>query len=336
MTKTELAIERTEQTELVVLQQGLSDAAKFQACALASGTKSAYRRAFTLFNDWCSKKDISALPCSSRTLESYLGEQARRGLSPSRLGIMCAAIRMAHRLHEPPLSDPTDNEKVRMLLRGVKRMPGRETKPRRPLMSTRPRSIDDMSDLQRVIACIPDTLVGLRDKALILLGYAGAMRRSEIVALEIRDLEITERGLIVTIRRSKGDQVGAGQQLMIPHGRHPGTCAISALSSWLRAAQIVEPESRVFRSIGRGGRIHDSLCPYSVALIVKSRLKEAGIDPEKYGAHSLRSGFLTSAADSGSSIWELLNVSRHKDVKTLQKYVRRSENFETYAGRKIL
>ncbi len=322
--------------ELAILHEGLKDAAEFEACALASGTKSAYRRAFSIFSEWCSRKGINSLPCTSRTLESFLGEQARRGLSPSRLGILCASVRMAHRLHEPPCPDPTDDEKIRMLLRGVRRLPGRETKPRRPLMSTRPRATDDLSDLQRVIACIPDTLVGLRDRALILLGYAGAMRRSEIVALEIRDLEITERGLIVTIRRSKGDQVGAGQQLMIPPGKNQDTCAISAISSWLRAAQLVEPESRVFRSIGRGGRIHDSLCSYAVALIVKSRLKGAGIDPEQYAAHSLRSGFLTSAADSGSNIWQLLNISRHKDAKTLQKYVRRSENFETYAGRGIL
>ena len=243
---------------------------------------------------------------------------------------------MAHRLHEPPLPDPTDDEKIRMLLRGVKRLPGRETKPKRPLMSTRLKATDGLSDLQRVIASIPETLIGLRDRALILLGYAGAMRRSEIVGLEIRDLEITERGLIVTIRRSKGDQTGQGQQIMIPHGRHPETCAIAAVSNWLRAAHLIEPDSRVLRSIGRGGRIHDSLCSYAVALIVKSRLEGAGISPETYGAHSLRSGFLTSAADSGSTIWELLSVSRHKDVKTLQKYVRRSESFETYAGRKIL
>jgi integrase len=180
---------------------------------------------------------------------------------------------------------------------------------------------------------MPDTLAGLRDRALLLLGFAGAFRRSELVALNIEDLEECDGGMRVRIGRSKTDQEGHGVTI----GVVPGTvvCPVRALKDWLSAARITE--GPVFRPVAKGGRIFEThLTDKSVANIVKRYAAKLGFDPKAFGGHSLRAGFLTSAAAKGASIFKMMDVSRHKSVDSLSAYIRDAEIFRNHAGEGLL
>jgi integrase len=154
----------------------------------------------------------------------------------------------------------------------------------------------------------------LRDRALLLLGFAGAFRRSELVALDVADIEETETGLLVSIRHSKTDQEGQGVTIAIARG--DVACPVKALREWLGAAGI--EAGPLFRPINKGGRVAEArLTDRSVANIVKAYAARAGFDASTFSGHSLRSGFLTSAAAKGASIFKMMDVSRHRSVDTL-------------------
>ena len=179
----------------------------------------------------------------------------------------------------------------------------------------------------------PLTVTGVRDRAIILLGFAGALRRSELVALNVADIEMTENGLLVRILRSKTDQEAEGAVVAVLSG---GTyCPAEAVLSWLTAAKITE--GFVFRAISRSGKVSASgLSDRTVSSIVKRGARQIGLDAKKFSAHSLRSGFLTSAAANGASIFKMMDVSRHKSIDTLRTYVRDAELFKDHAGLGLL
>ena len=182
-------------------------------------------------------------------------------------------------------------------------------------------------------AASPDTLAGKRNRALILLGFAGAFRRSELVALEVADIEETDAGLRVTIRQSKTDQDGEGATIAIARGTV--ACPVRALRAWLDAAGI--ESGALFRSVNKAGGVATArLTDRSVANIVKSMAGTVGLDAGTFSGHSLRSGFLTSAAANGASIFKMMDVSRHKSVDTLRGYVRDAELFRDHAGTGLL
>ena len=178
-------------------------------------------------------------------------------------------------------------------------------------------------------ANMPDGLIGLRDRALLLLGFAGAFRRSELVALNVADIRECEAGLRVRISRSKTDQEAQGVTIGIVPGAV--ACPVRAIKAWLEAAKIMD--GPLFRSIAKGERIStERLSDKSVADIVKRHVARLGLDPAAFGGHSLRAGFLTSAAAKGASIFKMMDTSRHKSVDTLRGYVRDAELFRDHAG----
>jgi integrase len=178
-----------------------------------------------------------------------------------------------------------------------------------------------------------DTLIGKRDRALLLLGFAGAFRRSELVALTVADLIEAEGGFRVLIRRSKTDQEGQGQEIAIPAGGK--LRPVEAIKTWLAAARIAT--GPVFRPVAKGGRVlPQPLTDRSVANIVKAYAAEAGLDPDLFSGHSLRAGFLTSAAEAGASLLKMAEVSRHASLDTLRGYVRRADLFRDHAGAAFL
>ena len=184
-----------------------------------------------------------------------------------------------------------------------------------------------------MVALAPEGLKGMRERALLLLGFAGAFRRSELVALDVADIAETETGLLVTIRRSKTDQDGEGATIAIPRG--DVACPARALREWLDAAGI--EAGPIFRPINKASTVSgERLTDRSVANIVKAYAERAGFDANLFSGHSLRSGFLTSAAAKGASIFKMLDVSRHKSVDTLRGYVRDAELFKDHAGEGLL
>lgn len=179
---------------------------------------------------------------------------------------------------------------------------------------------------------IGDGLKGIRDRALLLLGFAGAFRRSELVALDCEDMEENETGLKITIRHSKTDQEGKGATIAVVRGSI--ACPVEALKAWRDAAGITT--GPVFRSIRKGGKVGGRLSAQSVADIVKAQAENVGLDPALFSGHSLRAGFLTSAAARGASIFKMMDQSRHRSVDTLRGYVRDAEIFKDHAGTGLL
>jgi site-specific recombinase XerD len=179
----------------------------------------------------------------------------------------------------------------------------------------------------------PDTLAGKRDRALLLLGFAGAFRRSELMALDVQHLTESDEGLRVLIAASKTDQDGEGATVAIARGTE--ACPVRAVREWLDAAGI--ESGPIFRPINKAGVVGaQRLTDQSVALIVKAYAGHAGLDAKLFAGHSLRAGFLTSAAGNGASIFKMMDVSRHKSVDTLRGYVRDAELFKDHAGAGLL
>jgi site-specific recombinase XerD len=307
------------QTTLAATVQIEVDAARDFALSEKSGaTRRAYRSDFDIFTAWCNARGVVSLPAAPETVKVFLASQAIGGIKTSTLGRRVAAIRYAHKLagFEPP----TGSELVKSELRGIRRTIGAAPEQKDPATADRAVSM---------VAMIPDTLAGLRNRALILLGFAGAFRRSELVALTVGDLIDGQGGLRVMIRKSKTDQEGAGQEIAIPSGGK--LRAVEAVKAWLAAAGITN--GPVFRPITRSGTVlPDALTDKSVALIVKTYAERAGLDPAAYAGHSLRAGFLTSAAENGANVFKMMEVSRHRSVDTLRGYVRRADLFKDHAG----
>jgi integrase len=177
------------------------------------------------------------------------------------------------------------------------------------------------------------SLIGARDRALILLGFAGAFRRSELVRLDVDDCAFGKDGLTVTLRRSKSDQDGAGRKIGIPYGSNPETCPVRSMQAWMEAAGI--NAGPVFRSINRHGQVKAArLSGIDVARVVKKLVERAGLDPAKYAGHSLRAGHATSAAIAGASERSIMNQTGHKSVQMVRRYIREGTLFrENSAGK---
>jgi integrase len=221
------------------------------------------------------------------------------------------AVGQAHA--ERGLLDPTKTDLVRRTMRGLRRTYGR---PQRRVAAL---TTDVVLAMTSVLG---DSLAELRDRALILIGFAGGFRRSELVAIDCFSVRRCDaHGLVITIPRSKSDQEGCGRQVVIPCGRM--MCPVEALDAWLSASGIID--GPVFRQMCKGGRLGaNRLCPEAVAEIVKRRVKEIGLDPECYSGHSLRAGFVTSAAAAGVPTWRIKAQTGHASDAMLGRYIRQA------------
>jgi site-specific recombinase XerD len=304
------------------VQRALSSAADYARAEKAEATRRAYRADFAHFAAWCERASASALPASIETVAAYLASLADAGLRASTISRRKAAIGYAHRLKG--LEPPTNAEPVKAVLRGIRRRIGVAVERKAPATARA---------IARMLKRIPDTLAGKRDRALLLIGFAAALRRSELVALDVPDLEITAAGAVVMIRQSKTDQEGEGAQIAVPRGTK--LKPVEALEAWLAAASI--EEGPVFRPIAKGGRIVAArLTDRSVADVVKRRARAGGLDPEIFSGHSLRAGFVTSALENGADVLKVMDVTRHKSVDTLKGYDRRAKAFRDHAGKRFL
>jgi site-specific recombinase XerD len=303
------------------LAPDLTRAAEWAREEKAAATRRAYRSDFRIFEAWCRGRGVSALPASPEAVVAFLAHDVETGSRPSTLGRRVAAIRYAHKLAGRPI--PTDDERVKATMRGIRRSLG--TAPRKKAPAT----------AERIIAMALSTgqdLKGLRDRALLLIGFAGAFRRSELVALDLNDLEESELGYKVTIRHSKTDQEGVGQTIAIVRGSV--ACPVAALKAWLAAAGTTA--GPIFRSVRKGGAVGGRLPSQTVADIVKAHAERVGLDPALFAGHSMRSGILTSAAKRRASIFKMMDQSRHRSVETLRGYVRDAEIFKEHAGAGLL
>lgn len=340
----------------------LDRAADYARSEKAEATRRAYRSDFAHFSAWCDRFGAASLPASIETCVVYLAELADSGLKASTISRRVAAITYAHRLagHASP---PTAAEPVKAVLRGIRRRIGVAVSRKSPATG---RALASM--LKR----IPDTLAGKRDRALLLIGFAAALRRSELVNLNVSDVERVPEGIVLHIRKSKTDQEGAGAAIAVPRGTR--LKPVEALEAWLAICKpgpdysdsmqdrpisqnsdipgevwLSEAENNkirklgqgvngpVFVSIGKGGRVNrNRLSDKSVAGIVKRWAAAAKLDPAMFSGHSLRAGFVTTALERDAAVFKIMDVTRHKRVETLRIYDRRAKAFKQHAGKDFL
>ncbi|MGH6811344.1 MAG: site-specific integrase [Methylocella sp.] len=304
------------------LAADLNQAGEFARAEKAMATRRAYKSDFEIFELWCANRGVGALPAAAETVAALLASEAMRRIKPSTIGRRAASIRYVHKLAGHPV--PTDDERVRATVRGIRRAIGIAPSKKAPATADR---------LIAMAAAGNGGITALRDRALLLLGFGGAFRRSELVALDVADITETKDGLLVTIRRSKTDQEGRSTTVAVVRGKI--ACPVAALRAWLTVAGI--SDGPVFRPITKSGKVRPTrLTDRSVANIVKYRAERLGLDPRAFAGHSLRAGFLTSAAARGASLFKMADVSRHKSMDTLRGYVRDTEVFKNHAGEGLL
>lgn len=287
----------------------------------SDNTRRAYKSDWADFTSWCQRVDVQALPAAPIDVARYLAQLADDGRKTSTIQRRTAAIASIHKAagHEPP----TNFEGVKAVMRGIRRRVGKRKRKAAPATAEL---------LGQAIAAIPCNKRGLRDRALVLVGFAGAFRRSELVDIKVNDIERRPRGILVHLERSKTDQEGKGAALPIPNGKMR---VVSALDAWLEAAGITE--GPVFRSVDRHGNVGaGALTDRQVARIVKEVCARVGMDPAAYSGHSLRAGFVTSALDAKVDPLKIMQQSRHVKVDTLKEYDRRENDFDHHAGGEFL
>jgi site-specific recombinase XerD len=304
------------------LDQARQAADRFAEASTAKGTLIAYRSGWRDFETWCGILRLPALPAAPETVAAYLAALAESKLKASTIRSRKAAIAWKHRAegHETP----TTARAVTKTMRGLNRSIGMASDQKAP-------ATDDV--LQRCLSQIGETsLKNKRDRALLSLGFAAALRRSELVGLDVEDIQRVREGAIVHVRRSKTDQEGRGHQVPVPKGTHMRP--LRMLDDYLTAAEI--SSGPIFRSIDQAGRMGGRLSPQSVALILKKRAEAAGLDPEEFSAHSLRSGFITSALEHGADVFAAADHARHKKLETTRGYDQRRKLFANPAGKGFL
>ena len=284
--------------------------------ALADNTRRAYQGDLADFFAWGGE-----IPCSPETLTNYIA--GRAGVhSPHTIARRIVGICRAHTSQGLP--DPAKNDLVRSILRGVRRKNAKAQRQVTPLLKG-----DILSFLPLMTG-----IKGIRDRAMILLGFAAALRRSEVVAIDVADIQFVKEGLILTLPKSKTDQTGVGRKIAVPYGRTTA-CPVKAVELLLAHCSITT--GPLFRSIGKSGVVSKHrLSAQSVALVLKAYGAMSGLDESDISGHSLRSGLITSAAIAGVSIWKIKAQSGHKSDTMVSRYIRDATIFDGNAAGAVL
>lgn len=279
--------------------------------ALADRTRQEYRADLRRFLRWG-----GTLPAPPEILAAYLVAHATDHAMAT-LQRWLVSLGRAHTTQGWP--DPTKSDLVKTTFKGIRRRHGRPQRQVAPLVR---------DELVALLSTLDEGLHGQRNRALLLLGFAGALRRSELVGLQLGDLQFSPAGLTIQLRRSKTDQEHQGRPIGIPFARDPRYCPVQAVQAWqecLLQQVIPTPTAAapLFRAINRHGQIAEAaLTGRAVALIIQACCRKAGLDPTRYAGHSLRAGFCTAAALAGKPNWQIRKQSGHKTDVMLNRYIR--------------
>lgn len=310
-------------SDAVALSGELADllrhAEEYAAAATSENTTKAYASDWRGFTGWCARHQLMPLPAEPLTVALYVTWEARSGRTTSTIRRHAAAIARIHRDHGHP--NPLWDPRVAQVLEGIARTHRSAPKKKVALLRDPVTQIVERIDVA--------TTDGLRDRALILLGFALGLRRSELVAIHVDGLSPDHDGLRIRLGGSKTDQTGRGHEFLLPYatGGHP--CPVRAVRAWIDHAQITG--GPIARRLHRGGKIGAGLSPQSVALIVKRRAEAAGLNPADFAGHSLRSGFTTQAVRDGHRLEQIADVTRHKDRRTMDEYIRAGKGADDIA-----
>lgn len=305
---------------------GTIAAETLREAAQAPNTRIAYEKGWRCFAGYCGQRGIDPLGASPSDLVEFFVNVATqpsagsgRPLSLGTLAMYRSAINRRH--VEAKMPSPAASEEVAAAFRALARLLGSAP---RQVKALREYHIVQMLDVCR------ETAIGLRNAAVLAVGFAAALRRSEICALQVEDVEMRGSGrMVVHIRRSKTDQAGNGQSVAVPDGKR--IRPVSRLQAWLESTKV--RDGHLFQTMKRGGRLTGLPLHHSdIARLVKRYVKEIGLDPSDYSAHSLRAGFVTSAAVHHARLDKIMEVTRHKSAAMVLKYIRDADSFKDHAG----
>jgi len=299
-------------------------AADYARVARAANTVRAYSADWRDFLSWCQSKQLQPLPAEPQTVAWYLGHLAQLGRKPATIERRLTAIAQAHKQTGEP--SPCSVAAVRNVISGIKRTHGTAQDAKAAALTDDVRAMLAQTDQNQ--------LRGLRDRALLLVGFAGAFRRDELTHLELADLDWTRAGVVILLRHSKTDQEGHGRKVGLPYGQHLETCPVRALRAYLKASGV--SSGPIFRKVDRWGHpgAH-ALCDRAVALVVKRLAAAAGLDADRYAGHSLRAGLATSAAIAGVGERQIMAQTGHKSVEMVRRYIRDADLFRDNAAAQV-
>lgn len=312
-----------------------AEEAGYVAAARAPNTLRGYRSDWAEFTAWCAQHHLDPLPAAPATITGYLTALARAQAKVGTMSRRLSAIRFAHRLRELP--DPTASARVVAVWEGIRRTHTTPPERANPLMPPELFDVLDACPRTRVWKTRPaeSDLAGLRDRALLLVGFCGALRRSELAALTVDAVSEHPNGLVIALPRSKTNQYGEETELVVlPRARHVEHCPVTALLTWYEAAGITDGPA--LRPVSKGNRALDrALHPESVNDLVRAAVARAGLDTARYSAHSLRAGFVTYAHLRGASDRAIAHQTRHRALASVGTYVRIHEAWTDNAATQL-
>ncbi len=305
------------------LQQAQALVAGYAANSKAANTWKAYQADLRDFSARCDTHSLASLPATPETVAAYLADLAQH-CKVSTIQRRLSAISQRHAVAK--LDSPTHSAIVRLTMQGIRRTHA-------PVQGVRKVQPAVTSVIYRLVDPLGSSLIDRRDRALLLLGFAGAFRRSELAQLRVADITETDDGLRVRLRQSKTDQEGDGFSKGIPYGHEHKTCPVRAWLAWKAAAGITD--GYAFRSVTRHGELGASLSDRAVADMIKRRAKAAGLEYNDFSDHSLRAGLATAAAQAGVSERVIAKQTGHKSLPVLRGYIREGSLFTENAAAKV-
>ena len=292
----------------------------------ANNTIRAYKSDFNDFSLFCLQNGFKSLPSEPKIVSLYLTYLSTKDVKISTLKRRLVSIGVIHKLKGHYLD--TKNPSIIENIMGIKRRKGSIQKSKKPIL---------ISDLKEIINVIDKEKVEIkkyRNRTIILIGFSGGFRRNEIVSLDYHDLDFVPEGLKINLRRSKTDQFGEGFTKALPYFDNTQYCPVSSLKNWLEISKI--KSGPIFRRFVKGSKLSENrLTDQTVALLIKEYLNLTGIDSKNYSGHSLRSGFATSAAESGVEERSIMAMTGHKSTEMVRRYIKEANLFKNNALNKI-
>ena len=294
----------------------------------ANNTVRAYKSDFNDFTLFCSQNGFKYLPSEPKIVSLYLTHLSTKNVKMSTLKRRLVSIGVIHKLKGHYLD--TKHPSIIENIMGIKRRKGSIQKGKKPLLINYLKQIINVIDEEN-----KEEINKLRDRSIILIGFSGGFRRNEIVSLNYEDLDFVQEGLKINLRRSKTDQFGEGSIKALPYFNNTQYCPVLSLKKWTEVSNI--DSGPLFRRFSKGSKLtKNRLTDQTVALLIKKYLKLAGMDSKNYSGHSLRSGFATSAADSGVDERSIMAMTGHKSSEMVRRYIKDANLFKNNALNKIL
>ena len=317
-----LALPSASADNSLALRELVDRAYDYAAASKAQSTLRAYRSDWAHFETWCQEHELQSLPAAPSTVAMYVSDCVAH-YKAATIGRRLVSVSLAHKTKG--LKSPTKDPVVEATWRGVRRAIGVAPAQKTALMT---------EQLRRMLETLPTGIRGVRDRAMLLLGFAGGFRRSEIVGLNLADVRFTPEGATVNLCKSKTDQEGRGRTVGLPYGSDPGTCPVRSLQAWIDAAQ--RTAGALFLSIDRHDRVTSQRAGnQAVVRAIKRYATAIGLDASAYAGHSLRSGLATQAALNGASERAIMNQTGHRSVMMVRRYIRDGSLWQENAAAKL-